>query len=106
MLKVVLFPDPFGPIRPRISPWASSKERFLTAVKPPNRLVSPCTESTQFDPASLRVAMALGQGQHWLCGLDPLGPDDMHVVAVELHHDRERALVLAGHLMFGAEELD
>jgi hypothetical protein len=33
-LKVVLLPEPFGPISPRISPWRSSKLRLSTAVKP------------------------------------------------------------------------
>ena len=30
-LKVVLLPEPFGPIRPRISPSFTSKETSLTA---------------------------------------------------------------------------
>jgi hypothetical protein len=44
-LKVVLLPDPFGPIRPRISPSASRKLTFETAAKPPKRLVRPLTSS-------------------------------------------------------------
>ena len=44
-LKVVLLPEPFGPIRPRISPSATSKETRLTAVKPPKLLVRPSTDS-------------------------------------------------------------
>jgi hypothetical protein len=43
---MVLLPEPLGPIRPRISPSSTSKDTALTAVKPPNRLVSPWTEST------------------------------------------------------------
>ena len=31
-------PDPFGPIRPRISPAWIEKLTSLTAVRPPNRL--------------------------------------------------------------------
>ena len=45
-LKIVLLPDPFGPIRPRISPARRSKPTSLTAVKPPKRLVRPSTSST------------------------------------------------------------
>ena len=45
-LKVVLFPEPFGPIRPRISPSATSNATFLTARKPSKLLVSPSTAST------------------------------------------------------------
>src|SRR5690606_32360642 len=104
-LNVVLLPEPLGPIRPRISPSASSKERFLTAVNPPKRLVSPCTESTQARPASLRVGMALGQGQDRVGRLERVGPDHLRLVPGVLHHDRRRALVLARHLMARAEEL-
>ena len=43
-LKVVLLPEPFGPIRPRISPSLTSNETFETAVKPPNILVRPETD--------------------------------------------------------------
>ena len=46
-LKIVLLPEPFGPMRPRISPSASPNATSLTAVKPPKRLVSPSTSSTR-----------------------------------------------------------
>src|SRR5207237_8453702 len=42
-LKVVLLPEQFGPIRPRISPSAASKETFLTARKPSKSFVSAST---------------------------------------------------------------
>ena len=42
-LKIVLLPEPFGPISPRISPSLTSKETFDTAVKPSNILVRPET---------------------------------------------------------------
>src|SRR5215831_7528654 len=44
-LKVVLFPEPFGPMRPRISPRATANETRFTAVNPPKTLVSPLTVS-------------------------------------------------------------
>ena len=50
-LKIVLLPDPFGPMRPRISPSETSNDTSLTAVKPPKRLVSPET---------LNIAMQAG----------------------------------------------
>ena len=46
MLKIVLLPEPFGPIRPRISPCATLNDTLLTAVKPPNRFTKPSTSST------------------------------------------------------------
>src|SRR5262245_16880136 len=42
-LKIVLLPEPFGPIRPRIWPSFTSNETFDTAVKPSNILVRPET---------------------------------------------------------------
>lgn len=46
MLKIVLLPEPLGPIRPRISPCSTLNDTLLTAVKPPNRFTSPLTSST------------------------------------------------------------
>src|SRR3954454_13908535 len=40
---VVDFPAPFGPRNPVMRPGASSKDRSLTAVTVPYRLVSACT---------------------------------------------------------------
>jgi hypothetical protein len=40
MLKIVLFPEPFGPIKPTISPSSTFSETLLTAVKPPKRLTN------------------------------------------------------------------
>ena len=42
---VVVFPLPFGPRKPKISPRATSKSMPSTAVKSPKRLVSPRTET-------------------------------------------------------------
>src|SRR5688572_4016023 len=44
-LKHVVFPDPFGPMSPRISPWRTSNDTALSAVNPPNRFVNPATLS-------------------------------------------------------------
>src|SRR5688572_7393904 len=44
-LKHVVFPDPFGPMSPRISPARTSNDTALSAVNPPNRLVNPATSS-------------------------------------------------------------
>ena len=44
----MLLPEPFGPMRPRISPSATSKETPLTAVKPPKRFVSLETSSNTY----------------------------------------------------------
>ena len=52
-LKVVLLPEPLGPIRPRISPSSTSNDTFETAVKPSNILVRP--ETVRSGHGDLRV---------------------------------------------------
>src|SRR5262249_58322055 len=44
-LIVVVFPDPFGPMRPLISPGRIAKDRLSTATSPPNRFVKPRVSS-------------------------------------------------------------
>jgi len=39
-------PEPFGPIRPKISPLLTSKPRFFTAVNPPKRF----GQAADFEP--------------------------------------------------------
>src|SRR5580698_1422792 len=56
MLKIVLLPEPLGPIRPRISPRSTLNDTLLTALKPPNCLTRPSTTSTavpSVDPGPL-----------------------------------------------------
>src|SRR5437879_5973232 len=50
MLKIVLLPEPLGPIRPRISPCSTRNDTPLTAVKPPKRFTNPSTVSTPEPP--------------------------------------------------------
>src|SRR6266446_3165718 len=84
-LKIVLLPEPFGPIRPRISPSSTLNETLLTAVKPPKRLTSPATSSTR----SLRRVGRVGrQLQYRLALLLRLGPDDVALVVDILHDHR------------------
>src|ERR1700736_2988673 len=65
MLKIVLLPEPLGPIRPRISPCSTLNDTLLTAVKPPNRFTNPLTSSTAPAPLLLvAVGGALRQRQH------------------------------------------
>ena len=40
-LTVVVFPEPFGPRRPKISPGSTLKLNRSTAVRAPKRLLSP-----------------------------------------------------------------
>src|SRR6516164_1722681 len=105
MLKIVLFPDPFGPIRPRISPSPTANETSLTAVKPPNRLKSPVTSSTERRSLH-RVRRAGRQFQHRLLLLLCLWPYDIALVIDVLHDHRVGALVLSGHRGARGRELD
>jgi hypothetical protein len=47
-LMKVVFPAPFGPIRPTISPSAMEKETSFTAVSPPKLLVTFVTLKISF----------------------------------------------------------
>src|SRR5580700_1880266 len=84
MLKIVLLPEPLGPIRPRISPSATPNETLLTAVNPPKRLQRPATSSTE---ARLRrgVGGTGRQFQHRFALLLRLRPDDIALVVDVLH---------------------
>src|SRR5262245_1666402 len=83
MLKIVLLPEPFGPIRPRISPVSTLNDTLLTAVKPPKRFTRPFTASTAAPPSywfGLLVAerRSLRQRQHGVA----------HRLALRPHHIR------------------
>src|SRR5262249_40659323 len=66
MLKIVLLPEPFGPIRPRISPFSTLNDTLLTAVKPPKRFTRPFTASTAAPPCYRLLA-------YWLLNVVPFG---------------------------------
>src|SRR3954451_7303481 len=111
ILKIVLLPEPFGPIRPRISPWSTLNDTLLTAVKPPNRFTRPSTTSTAASSlCQHRLFVAVGgarrQRQHGLALRLALRPYHIRLVVDVLDHHRERALVLPGHRRAFAEEFD
>src|SRR5437588_9583945 len=112
MLKIVLLPEPLGPIRPRISPCSTRKDTLLTAVKPPKRFTNPSTVSTPEPPLTRLLALlvaergSLRQRQHGLALRLALRPHHIRLVVDVLDNHRERALVLARHLPALAVELD
>src|SRR5882724_954104 len=110
-LKVVLLPDPFGPIRPRISPSLTSKDTSLTARRAPNLLVRPDTVSMGMErkssvgSSSLGVSMSFRQRQYRLGGLERGRPYQLGLAVHELHHHRGSTLVLPRHFAVHGEEL-
>ena len=90
MLKIVLLPDPFGPIRPRISPFSTPNDTLLTAVKPPKRLVRPWTASKSLR-GSLRRACATPVAAKPARAAAGSGPDEIRLVVDVLQNHRERA---------------
>ena len=51
-LKAVVFPDPFGPMSPRISPSFTSNDTSFSAVNPPNLFVNPRIVSMVLKPTN------------------------------------------------------
>src|SRR6187399_2274737 len=80
ILKIVLLPEPFGPIRPRISPCSTLNDTLLTAVKPPNRFTKPSTTSTTvpyvgkcvFERGTQARAGKTRQTKDWSLGSDAI----------------------------------
>src|SRR2546423_763217 len=102
MLKIVLLPEPFGPIRPRISPLSTLKDTSLTAVNPPKRLINPLTTSTAARSSSkrvllLRVGRACWELQNSFALRLALRPDHVRLVVDVLRDHRGVAQVLSGH---------
>src|SRR5438874_302012 len=58
-LIVVVFPDPFGPMRPLTSPGRIAKGRLSTATSPPNRFVKPRVSSNHPCSATLPLSSTL-----------------------------------------------
>src|SRR5450432_1718844 len=63
MLKIVLLPEPLGPIRPRISPCSTRNDTLLTAVKPPKRFTNPLTVSTPDTPLARRSGLLIAESR-------------------------------------------
>src|SRR5438309_8214910 len=95
-LNVVLLPDPFGPISPRISPCSTAKETLFTALSAPNRLLKPRTSSS--GTFSAHVGVPRRERHNGISRLDRRRPDHLDFALHELHHHGERTLVLSGHL--------
>src|SRR5262245_1144935 len=97
-LMRVVFPEPFGPMRPKRSPGFTDKLTPFRAVKPPKRLTTPSTSSsaaaTSAAPHAAHEAQEPRGGKH----------DEQH----QHHaHDEEVHLRRDGHdgdLLRGAEE--
>src|SRR5712691_11414606 len=110
-LKAVVLPEPFGPMRPRISPFLTSKDTPLRAVNPPKRLVSPVTVSIGCEEArgegrpgaslrgrSSRKKRRGGRQQHRRIdqARDHRRIDVLELALHDLKNGGERAHVLAG----------
>src|SRR5437762_11462160 len=112
LLRIVLLPEPFGPIRPRISPCSTRNDTLLTAVKPPKRFTNPSTVSTPEPPLTRLLALlvaergSLRQRQHGLALRLALRPYHVRLVVDVLDDHRERALILPGHRGAFAVEFD
>src|SRR2546429_1316188 len=89
MLKIVLLPEPLGPIRPRISPCSTLNDTLLTAVKPPKRFTRPWTSSTTVLLLARALSTGVGSGSRqetrqtkdWSLGSDAIRTERLQVTA-------------------------
>src|SRR5688500_3761287 len=103
MRMAVVFPAPFGPRKPRISPASTTNERSTTATKSPNRRVRP---SAAMPASSLRsAARATGAAASATAELEedvfeggPQGLDRLHSRSPGLHRAEEAGRQLARRL--------
>src|SRR3954471_7030334 len=79
-LKHVVFPAPFGPIRPKICPGSMSRLTWSSAVRPPKRMVSSRNERSASGMLGLLASI-----------LELVGPPTVRHDALrpEDHHDHE-----------------
>src|SRR5215475_14231841 len=68
--KSVVFPEPFGPMRPRISPGRIAKLASRNAQNPPNRLASRSTRIVEWVADSGDIEESLREGNERLYGTD------------------------------------
>src|SRR4051812_40872908 len=88
-LKAVVLPAPFGPIRPTISHSSTLRLRPSTAVRPPKRMVSSLTSST--DTAALHpncpgIAVGVVEGE-WVTAEPPRERPDHLAEAARVEDD-------------------
>src|SRR4051794_33872318 len=72
VLKHVVFPAPFGPIRPRISPGRMSNDTSSSATTPPKRIVTLRRDSSASSGAATVSTIDSGTGSPLLELLEPL----------------------------------
>src|SRR4051794_20179508 len=79
-LNAVVLPAPFGPISPTISQSLTARLRLSMAVRPPKRIVSSCTSSTDTaatpEGCAGRVAVVV---QRERLAAEPLGERPQHL---------------------------
>src|SRR5262245_963716 len=90
-LKIVVLPEPFGPINPTISPSSTWRSKPWTACNPPKFFLRPTASSSAI--AAGRRCRALARHR-----LDQLEAGALHLVDVERRR-RHVALVVEGDVL-------
>src|SRR6266568_7290743 len=93
MLKNVVFPAPFGPIRLTIEPVGTMKSTSSTATRPPNSLRSICVSSNTSCTGVLRVVERLVVHAFVQLRGDPRARDQP--LRPEEHHDHDDSSEIA-----------
>src|SRR6266496_417976 len=98
ILKNVVLPAPFGPIRPLIEPRSITKSTLLTATKPPKRLVIPVASRTgaMFSLRQLNILLNVESADIFALGglfvgmqLGPTADAWHQTLGTHQHHDHQ-----------------
>src|ERR1051326_179743 len=107
MLKIVVFPAPFGPIRPTSSCGSMARLKSVTAVRPPKRIVTPRASSSGIvAPFLRRRVLALRQHLPQLAAAEEsLRPREHQHDQRDRVDDHARVLVGVDHFLGHAQQL-
>src|SRR5437762_3164044 len=99
MLKIVVFPAPFGPINPASSCCSTARLKSATAVRPPKRIVTPRASSSGIVALLLRRRV-LPLRKH----LPQLAASEESLRPREHQHDQRKRVDDHARVLVGVED--
>src|SRR5205814_260848 len=108
ILITVVFPDPFGPRKPKIDPFPTENETWSTAVKAPKRFVNPSTSiiGSGINRESGKEGYLVKLLDSWIPGFQIYSLVSFHIWKVNIRrHSGAHTIVVAGQTDLHAEYL-